>query len=96
MFTYSVNGNTPVQGTYGAPVILTDLMIANGDLTIEIIDCGDATCNNTLVIQAPAPCSPECSIQLGAVDTECLENGMFRITIPVSATNGSLAWQARD
>ncbi|MEL6660735.1 MAG: SdrD B-like domain-containing protein, partial [Bacteroidota bacterium] len=94
-FTYTVDGVTQT-GTYGIPVFLSGNLIANGDIEVIITDCDEPTCGSVLILEAPAPCSVDCAITLGEIETTCLDGGLFQVSIPVTAVAGSAGWQAVD
>jgi uncharacterized repeat protein (TIGR01451 family) len=93
-FTYNLNGEA-LTGTYGIPIFLNDLLVANGNVVIDVVDCNSPDCTVQLTLVTPAPCSQEeCQLTLGTTSTTC-EGDNFTVSIPVTAVAGT-SWVAID
>ncbi|MCO6488812.1 MAG: DUF11 domain-containing protein, partial [Phaeodactylibacter sp.] len=103
-WTATVNGQ-PVSGNYNTPVLVSGLLILDGDVTIDdITDNQDATCVAPAVtVVAPAPCSDVCILTATATASDCDDNGtpadptddVYRVTLTVTGQNtGCTSWTA--
>lgn len=88
----SASFDIPSIGLTGAafdtPVSIGPFDIADGDLVLDIIDGGDATCTVTLIITPPATCS-NCTQSLQLVSNGTLSCDMSTVNIDV-ITDGTV------
>ncbi|WP_293565334.1 T9SS type A sorting domain-containing protein [Phaeodactylibacter sp.] len=61
---------------YDQPVQIGPFSIEGGNVNVRIADAGDGSCNETLSLQAPAPCSDlPCELTAMVSDPVCNNNG---------------------
>jgi hypothetical protein len=79
-----------VNGPFGPFSIAGD-----GDLNITIVDVDDSNCTVNETVDAPLPCSDECTLDAPVIEVFCDDNGTpsdpgddtFTYTIEVSGSN---------
>ena len=95
--SYRVSGAITATGlVYGITnILVTNLSVFSGDLSLQINDEGPLDCEHHLLIPAPQPCST-CSIAQVLVSTTCNDNGTadptddtFSVSLMVTAGGGS-------
>ena len=103
-WTATVNGQ-PISGSYNVPVLVSGLLITDGDATIDdITDNQNATCVAPAVtVAAPASCSNVCTLVATATASACDDNGtpadpsddVYRVTLNITGQNtGCTNWTA--
>ena len=92
--------STGEQGNYGETIIISDLLIADGDVIITITDNDDPTCTQDITLIAPGPCSEPCTIDFSAFDILACEDGgsntdpsddTYSVEFTVVATDGNVS-----
>ncbi|MCB0579902.1 MAG: hypothetical protein KDD10_11420, partial [Phaeodactylibacter sp.] len=69
--------NFGVTGSYGQTASFGPFSISGGDVTLTVVDGLDPSCNTSVVVQPPAPCSIpiSCNITAEVTNFFCSDNG---------------------
>jgi hypothetical protein len=63
-------------GKYNMSAPIASALIKNGDITIQVQDSKDTTCNTNIFLKAPSTCSDQCELKLQSKDIlPCNNNG---------------------
>ena len=88
------------MGQYGEPLTIDNLLIANGDITLEISDLQDSNCTTTLTVEPSPPCSTPCTIDWTNFDiVPCNDGGtptdpsddFFAVNFQVTSIAGTVS-----
>lgn len=92
-------------GLYGISRDLGPYLIEDGILDLVIVDVDDEGCSQSISVTPPAPCSPECGLEIVAVTPICGDNGtpddptddafFYEITVN-SFSDANTTWVAND
>lgn len=89
--------NTGEIASYGSVITISNQLILDGDILLQITDNDDPTCLAELLLEAPEACSQPCTLSFNTFDVgPCDDNGtptepgddFFSVDINVTATEG--------
>jgi len=102
--TWTANDPNNSSGSYGSTINLGPYPISGGDLSFLVEDGDDNTCTFLVEVEAPAPCSDACEIDVVVTNIVCNNAGtpaddsddVFSFDILVTGTNTGTSWTADD
>ncbi|PHN00729.1 T9SS type A sorting domain-containing protein, partial [Flavilitoribacter nigricans] len=96
-----VSADGQYSGNYGEAVVISGIPISAEAISIQAIDNENSDCQAAIFVNAPAPCSVVCSLEVLPEDVEimCTDNGtpddisddMFTYTIKATATDAGMS-----
>jgi|GEM_PF-847190 len=63
-------------GMYGESIFISNQLISNGSINLQLTDLDNANCFSSIQIDPPGPCSQPCTIDFSYIDIlDCNDNG---------------------
>ncbi len=88
-----------ITGTYGTITTAGPFLISGGDQILDIVDAADASCTTQVIAQAPATCSPTCTITAVISNVQCNDEGTndpsddtYTFEVLVTGQNTGTTW----
>lgn len=98
-------GTIPIRGQYGEPAVLGPFPISSGGRVLNIHDdFYTESCTTSVTVEAPAPCSNNCTISAEQRNITCQDAGTptigeddtFTVEVRVTGSNTGDNWQGTD